>query len=124
MKTLVFLLERLFGSWHAPLHENVRPMNWIKLLGPVGLYLLPILVLVGVGAWGLWESGRWVWLFWMFPLCWGVAWWWRRSLSRAAQVDVFHAASSPSWTPRDEQAWQIVVKGELERASGLTLAQL
>jgi predicted GTPase len=82
-----------------------RARAWTIVL----LLLAPIVVLVGAGVRALWQAGSWWWLWWLLPLCWGVAYllarrWHKDWLpSRAAEVE-----APPYWTPTDRRAWQLV----------------
>lgn len=73
------------------------------------LLVLPIVAFVAVGAWTLWETGRWWWMWWSLPICWGLAY----VVARQWQARMFPppgAELEPSshWTPHDEQALRII----------------
>ncbi len=89
-------------------------MTRARILTFVALVALPIIFLVGVGAYHLWETG---WAFWA---------WWPMGISLAAayilawrwqkQIRAKHAEAPPPmhWTDRDRLAWKNVeerVKG-------------
>jgi uncharacterized protein len=82
-------------------------MSRWKLLVIVVLSLTPVVLFAGFGAWSLYESGQWFWLWWALPICWGLSsllwrWWagdWRMP---APELDRRH------WTPQDEAAMAIV----------------
>jgi small GTP-binding protein len=86
------------------------------------LWLLPIAVLVGFGAWSLYESGRWFWLWWTLPVCWGLCGWLWRRWGRQVSIPV-PELDQTHWTPRDQAAWEIVA-AEQRRIDELTAEQL
>lgn len=74
------------------------------------LIVMPILVFMAVGGWTLYESGRWFWLWWLLPGCWGLAAIiWKLMLPPKPIFDVLQAGQCDHWTPRDFQAWNIVL---------------
>jgi predicted GTPase len=75
------------------------------------LLIVPVLVYAAAGGYALWKEGLWRWLWWVGPVAWGIAWGlaklWRIGHKTAAPADEL----APSrWTPRDEQAAEIVRK--------------
>lgn len=98
-------------------------MSRLRAAVIVVLLVAPVLVFVGLGAWALWQSGQGVWLWLTLPLCWGTAlllakWWGGRLIpTRPPAPDI------PSyWTPRDEQAWQLV-QARMEAADDIDPAE-
>ena len=72
----------------------------------VALYvLLPILVIMGAGGYALWERGWYFYLWWLLPVCWGIA---VLILRNVRKKQVAAVEKSMVWTPRDEAAWKIV----------------
>jgi small GTP-binding protein len=87
------------------------------------LWLLPVALLTAVGAWTLYETGRYAWLWWTMPVCWGLAsllwrWWGGRSV----EIPV-PAVDRKHWTPRDQEAWAIV-EAEQKRIDEFTSQDL
>ena len=73
------------------------------------LFLVPVLVYLGLGAYALWETGLFQWTWWILPGCWLVTWGvaqvWRPAPKRSSTAEV---DAAPHWTPRDEQAAEII----------------
>jgi uncharacterized protein len=69
----------------------------------------PIVLFVGVGVWTLWETGRLFWVWWVLPICWGLAWllirWWQTDLVPVVEIE---GEAPRHWTPQDEEAARIV----------------
>ena len=91
---------------------------WLTLF----LVFVPVLVCVGFGAVAIFETGYWRALWWIVPLCWGLAWLvnWLRPCLRSGHD--FSETLSPltkprHWTDRDHQAAEIVVKHQQAFAS-------
>jgi uncharacterized protein len=89
-------------------------MTRARILTFAALVALPIIFLVGVGAYHLWETGWAFWAWWPMGLCLAaayiLAWRWQK------QVRAKHAEAPPPmhWTDRDRLAWKSVeerVKG-------------
>jgi predicted GTPase len=75
------------------------------------LLLVPVLVYIAAGGYAMWQAGLWRWLWWVAPAAWAIAW----GLARLWRVG--HRTAPPAddppparWTPRDEQAAEIVRK--------------
>ncbi len=105
-------------------HLGEQPVKLWRLIVIGVLLALPVVVLVGAGMIALWRAGLYLWLWWLLPVCWLPAW----LLARAWQAH--WVAPSPAlggpasyWTPRDEQAWQLV-RAEQERALEIPPDQL
>lgn len=87
------------------------------------LFILPLLVYLGLGAYALWETGLFGYTFWILPGFWLVTWivafvW------KPSQPLLQKEQSSPShFTPRDESAMQIVRRYQ-EQIDHLTTQQL
>jgi small GTP-binding protein len=86
------------------------------------LTLLPIALFAGFGAWSLYQSGHWFWLWWTMPLCWSVSsllWrrWQRPWELPLPDLDRTH------WTPQDQAATKLI-EAEQQRVGEYTAAQL
>lgn len=97
-------------------------LNRWQLLTLSILSLLPIVLLAGFGAWALYSTGYWWWLWWTMPLCWGAAsvLWrvWGKQLSiDQPPLDRTH------WTPQD-QAATAIVEAEQQRVGEYSKQQL
>ena len=78
--------------------------RWV--IGLVAVLLaIPILVIATAGGIALWWSGWYFYLWWLLPICWGLAFLILRNV-RKKQVAKVEALKV--WTPRDEAAWKIV----------------
>jgi len=70
---------------------------------------LPMALFLGVGVAAFWQSGRMQWLWWMLPVCWGLAYLlarrWRPQLVTLPAPEIHQPRH---WTLRDEAAWQLV----------------
>ena len=80
----------------------------------VALYALPIVVLVAAGGYALWERGWYFYLWWLLPVCWGIAVLILRSIRKKQVASV---EEKMVWTPRDEAAWKIVEEEAQKAAS-------
>src|SRR5438128_9737237 len=89
-----------------------------------GLLLLPVLFLLGVGAYFLWESHWGLYAWWPMAgsaaLGYLLAWHWQRRRRLIGSVD---AEPPLHWTDRDRQAWRIVEE-RAKAAAQITLEQL
>jgi len=82
--------------------------RWLPLF-VVLLLVLPIAVLVAIGGWTLWETGRLRWVWWLLPVCWGLAYpLARRWRARMLPPPISDAAAPQHWTPRDKEALEII----------------
>ena len=84
-------------------------MSRWKLIVVALLSAFPILLFAGFGGWELYRSGRWFWLWWSLPICWGagsiLGRLWSRDLRiTLPELDLEH------WTPQDQAAMQIVTE--------------
>lgn len=86
------------------------------------LLLIPILAIVGFGAWQLWQSGWWFWLAWSLPVCWGPGWFLARRW-KVLQPIQWPETPKIHWTPKDEGASQLIVR-EQERVAQLSAREL
>jgi len=88
------------------------------------LLLIPVIVYAAAGSYALWKEGLWRWLWWVAPLAWGIAWGlaklWRIGHKTAPPAD---ESPATSWTPRDEQAAEIVRRFQ-QKVDELTPHQL
>ena len=86
------------------------------------LILTPVVTIGLVGAWELWHSGWWFWLWWMLPVCWGLGWFLAR---RWNSFEPMRWPETPSlhWTPQDTAAARIVSQ-EQERVARLPAREL
>lgn len=78
-----------------------------KLITVAILSALPVVLFAGFGAWALYRSGHWVWLWWSLPLCWGMGALLGRLWSRDLQIRI-PENDRAHWTPQDQAALQIV----------------
>ena len=92
-------------NFHLPSGAKLR-------IGVVAmLFIAPVLFLLGVGIFHLWDTG---WLFtawWPMALCffagYGLAWYWTRR--RKALLMPKGKVEAPNhWTERDKEAWAVV----------------
>ncbi|WP_010582054.1 GTPase family protein [Schlesneria paludicola] len=86
------------------------------------LITLPILLMAGVGAWAIWNSGHWFWLSWAIPICWSLAWVVLQLVNRI-EVPLPEVGSKIHWTPRDQSA-AAIIKAEQKRVAEFTGEQL
>jgi predicted GTPase len=74
------------------------------------LIAVPTIVFAAVGGYAIWTNGRLGWVWWLMTACglaaWVVARFWRRPPGR--QRADYYLNASPHWTPRDQQASQVV----------------
>ena len=83
-------------------------MNNKRGLLLAGLLTLPILILSGFGVWSMWKTGWLLWAWWFLPLCWGIAWLISRRSPQAALLPPAEITARTHWTPRDEQAMELI----------------
>src|SRR5690606_27630979 len=50
--------------------EGALPVTPLRVLAIAALLVAPTLVLAGIGSWMIWVEGRFVWLWWLLPICW------------------------------------------------------
>ena len=86
------------------------------------LILLPMVLMAGVGAWTLIDSGHWRWLAWTLPTCWTLAWIIARTTSRT-EIPLPKIGSELHWTPQDRAAMAIIEE-ETKRVHDFTGEQL
>jgi hypothetical protein len=69
------------------------------------LLILPVLAIGIVGGVAMWLLGWYFYVWWLLPICWGLAFLILRNArkKRAAKIE-----ATKVWTPRDEAAWKIV----------------
>jgi small GTP-binding protein len=107
---------------HPAIRNSKSPVSRWQLIVLAVLSLAPVALFAGFGAWSLYESGRWYWIWWTLPVCWGLGsllWrWWGRAIEIPVP-DLDHA----HWTPRDQAAWQIV-EAEQKRVDEIAAADL
>ncbi len=92
-------------------------MKWLRYLRPrlvvlILLWTLPILAYIVIGSIAMYQN-RWLSIFvWLLPAMWLAAWLigklWRPTKPRHQAIDGKPIAAPPFWTPRDEQAIEIV----------------
>ena len=97
-------------------------MSRFQLILIAILILLPFALFGGVGAWALWSQGYLLWLSWMIPACWGVAWLLLRK-SQRVEIPLPDIGSRNHWTPHDRAA-ALIVETEQTRLDGVTGEQL
>lgn len=72
-------------------------------------FAAPVLVLVGFGGWALWKSGQLLWLWFILPLGWAIAFLLARLWGERIVPLEPEALKEPRyWTPRDHKAWDLV----------------
>ena len=98
-------------------------MPRLQLLLIAVLILLPIALFAGVGAWAIWQSGHLLWLSWMMPVCWGLAWVLLRK-SKQVEVTLPEIGSRIHWTPHDKAAGEIVAAEQKRIGDEATAEQL
>jgi len=87
------------------------------------LFLTPLLVYLGLGAYALWQTGWFAWTFWIIPGCWLITWI-VATVWRTTPPSVEEDLPEPRhFTPRDEQAMAIVRQYQ-EQVNSLGVAQL
>jgi len=89
-----------------------------------GLYLVPVLFLVGVGLYHLAVEGWAVYTYWPMVACWVGAfllgWYWTR---KPKQKPANEVPTPDYWTDRDKDAWKIV-EAHTTTADGLSIDEL
>jgi small GTP-binding protein len=86
------------------------------------LTLLPVALFAGFGAWSLYQSGHWFWLWWTLPLCWGASSFLWRRWQRPWELPL-PELDRTHWTPQDQAATQLI-EAEQQRINEFTAAQL
>ncbi|HUQ68196.1 MAG TPA: GTPase domain-containing protein [Planctomycetaceae bacterium] len=97
-------------------------MSRWKLIAIATLSLLPVVLFTGVGAWSLYESGRWFWLWWTLPICWGLSSLLWRRWGAGWQLPLPHL-DRRHWTAQDEAAMALV-RTVQERVGEIPAARL
>lgn len=73
------------------------------------LLSIPILVFGVLGTWTIWQSGWFLWTWWILPLCWGAAFLVARSRKvRLVPLPDPRLQTPLYWTSRDEEAWRLI----------------
>lgn len=98
-------------------------MKWWRWYILLGLFLLPVLILMGIGFYSLWQTGWGVLLGWMLLGCMGIAYFlalrWQKKqklLQPPMEIPLI-------WTERDHAAWKIV-EAEAIKVKELSAEQL
>lgn len=78
-----------------------------KLITVAVLSALPVLLFAGFGAWALYRSGHWAWLWWTLPVCWGIGGFLARRWSSDLKIPMPEIDCS-QWTPQDQEATKII----------------
>src|SRR5262245_57236434 len=82
------------------------PRTRVSILA--ALITLPVLSLVGMGGYALWEKGWWFYVWWPMAPCiagaYLLAWYWQRG-KRLLPAEF---AAAGHWTDRDREAWKLV----------------
>lgn len=77
------------------------------------MFLLPVLVYVGLGAYALWQTGLFRWTWWIIPGCWlvtyGLSVAWKPQRYRPEELE-----PSAHWTPQDTAALLVVQQFQQE----------
>lgn len=95
--------------------------SW-KLVTIALLSAVPVVLLAGFGAWDLYWSGHWGWIWWTLPVCWGLGGYLGRRWSRELQIPL-PAIGKHHWTPQDEGASRFIDQQQA-RVDDLTVEQL
>lgn len=82
-------------------------MKLWRLYVAAALLIVPVVVIFCAGAWLLWLKGWWWRLWWILPVCWGIAYLLIRQRHEMWTVDA-DGLAHPHWTPQDEQALTLV----------------
>jgi predicted GTPase len=73
------------------------------------LVAVPLIVLIGLGSYFLWQTGYGFWIWWPMFACaslgYFLAWFWLRKRTLIAPIDF---TPSLHWTQRDQEAWKLV----------------
>ncbi|NIP85391.1 MAG: hypothetical protein GTO03_07435, partial [Planctomycetales bacterium] len=73
------------------------------------LLIVPLVLYGAVGGWVLWQTGHLLWLWWVLPVCWTLAYLlaghWRRAMLPRPEVEVQEV---PHWTDADQRAAQVI----------------
>ena len=97
--------------------------RWRIILVAV-LIVIPLLVLAGTGSYYLWTKGLSFRVWWPLAGCmilgYLLAWYWQQNRMLVRPVDF---AAPLHWTPRDQQAWELV-KSRAGRASAINVDEL
>lgn len=86
------------------------------------LWLLPLLLFAGFGAWSLYQSGTWAWLWWTMPACWGGASLLWRRWGRTIELPLPELGRA-YWTPQDRAA-AAIIDAEQRQVADLPREQL
>lgn len=73
-----------------------------------GLFALPVVVLLGVGSYDLWQRGWWFYAWWPMVGCYGLAYFLAGRWQRDRKLLRIDFDALPHWTDRDKLAWQRV----------------
>lgn len=87
-------------------------MTRLRTILILGLVFVPLALFVGVAAWSMWETGRLLWLWWLLPLCWGLAYALARRRAKQFEIDIKPeevSALPRHWTDRDRSAFELVL---------------
>lgn len=88
------------------------------------LFAIPLVVLMGLGTYYLWEKGLWALVWWpmatLFVLGYALAWHWQRTHRLLRPINL---APPIYWTERDMQAWHLV-EARAKAAQGLSQDQM
>ncbi len=101
--------------------KRIKLVN-LRLWVLIALTAVPVTLYIVVGAYALWKTNLLIWLWWILPVGWALSFllvklWPAHSKPDAAPPSAKH------WTPRDQEAAQIVL-GYQEQVDSVTPAQL
>lgn len=85
----------------------------------LALVVTPIATLVVLGGWTLWKSEYWAWCWWLWPVCWGLAY----LLARRSKPEPIPLEPGIHWTPRDEEAGHLI-EAHSQQVAGFSTEQL
>lgn len=87
------------------------------------LVAAPLVVMVACGASALWQSGLWLWVWWILPVCWGGAYLLSRRRTAGEAAGAYEGEVLRHWSARDRAAAEIVAARQAQ-ARNLTPERL
>src|SRR5262249_4742927 len=93
---------------HPPPAESSPAMSRWRIALLAALVAGPVLFLLGMGSYTLWQRGWWFYVWWPMAACLGaaylLAWYWQRRKRLMPATD----EAAGHWTERDLAAWKLV----------------
>lgn len=93
-----------------------------KLITLAVLSIAPVALFAGLGAWHLYRSGHWYWIWWTLPVCWGLSSLFWRRWGKELQIPL-PELDEDHWTPQD-QAAAAIVEAEQRRVAEIPAEKL